>query len=70
MQSDYPTHSYIEFNKYGIYLCIPCHKQLHNLFSHRELALTYYTVERIKMSDKMCAAITFNAKQNKLKKPI
>lgn len=64
------AHPNIEFNKYGIHVCIPCHKQLHNTFSHRELALTYYTIERILMSDLMCAAIAFNAKQNKLKKPI
>ena len=64
------AHPNVDFNKYGILLCIPCHKQLHKLFPHRELALIYYAVEKIKTSEKMSAAIKFNAKQNKLKKPI
>ena len=60
----------IELNRHGINLCIPCHKQLHKLFTHRELALEYYSADRIKTSERMKAAIKFNAKQKKLKKPL
>ena len=63
-------HPTIEFNRYGIYLCIPCHNQLHTLFSHKDLAIEFYSIERIKTSEKMKAAIKFNAKQKKLKKPL
>ena len=44
------VHPNIELNRYGINLCIPCHKQLHKLFTHRELALEYYSPETIKTS--------------------
>jgi len=64
------VHPNIELNTHGISLCIPCHKQLHKLFTHRELALEYYSAERIKASERMKAAIKFNAKQKKLKKPL
>ena len=64
------NHPNIELNRYGINLCIPCHKQLHKLFTHRELALEYYSAERIIASERMKAAIKFNAKQKKLKKPL
>ena len=64
------NHPNIELNRYGINLCIPCHKQLHKLFTHRELALEYYSADRIIASERMNAAIKFNAKQKKLKKPL
>ena len=64
------VHPNIELNRHGISLCIPCHKQLHKLFTHRELALEYYSADRIIASERMKAAIKFNAKQKKLKKPL
>lgn len=62
----HPNH---DFNTYGVYLCIPCHKQLHKVFSHKELALEYYEVAKIMDSEEMRYAIKFNAKQKKQKKP-
>lgn len=34
-------------------LCIPCHKQIHALYSNRELAVKLYTIERLQKDEKI-----------------
>ena len=34
-------------------LCRPCHKQIHALFSERELEASYHTLERLRQHDEM-----------------
>lgn len=34
-------------------LCIPCHKQIHALYTNRELAVRLYTIEKLRSDEKV-----------------
>ena len=36
-----------------IYLCAPCHKQLHKMFDNGFLKRDYYTLEKLRASEKV-----------------
>ena len=40
-------YSHLDLNRYGINVCKDCHKMIHKLFSHKTLALEYYTKKRL-----------------------
>lgn len=44
-------------------LCIPCHKQVHALYTNRELALRLNTIPRLKEDDKIKKFVNWIQKQ-------
>lgn len=44
-------------------LCIPCHKQIHALYTNQELAVRLYTVERLKDDPQLSSFIKWIKKQ-------
>jgi 5-methylcytosine-specific restriction endonuclease McrA len=43
-------------------LCIPCHKQIHALYSNKELSVKLYTISRLRNDDKIIKYLKFIAK--------
>ncbi len=39
--------SAIDLNKYGIMICNDCHKMIHKLIPHKQLALEFNTTEKL-----------------------
>jgi len=44
-------------------LCLPCHRQVHRLFTERELALQYNTIESLVNTDSMQTFLGWIRKQ-------
>ncbi|WP_096202212.1 hypothetical protein [Bacillus sp. FJAT-45350] len=44
-------------------LCIPCHKQIHALYSNKELAIRLNTIERLKDDEQLKRFIKYIQKQ-------
>lgn len=40
-------------------LCIACHKQIHALFSNKELFVRFFTIERLKRNEKIQRYLKF-----------
>ncbi|PYZ91738.1 hypothetical protein CR194_19140 [Salipaludibacillus keqinensis] len=45
------------------FLCRPCHKQIHNLYTNQELAVRLFTIERLQNDEKIHKFIKFIRKQ-------
>ncbi|WP_280768829.1 HNH endonuclease [Salipaludibacillus daqingensis] len=45
------------------FLCKPCHKQIHHLYTNKELALRLGTVERLQNDEKIIRFLRFIRKQ-------
>ena len=58
-----------DFNKYGIVVCVACHKTIHNCISHKDLALRYFTITDLLSHSEIKKAVEFNSKQEKRKVP-
>jgi hypothetical protein len=48
------------------FLCIPCHKQVHALWTNRQLAKTYNTQEKLRDDPRMQAFIRWIRRSNKM----
>ncbi|AKS37535.1 Restriction endonuclease [Anoxybacillus gonensis] len=44
-------------------LCLPCHKQIHALYTNEELASRLYTIERLQHDENIAAFIRWIRKQ-------
>ncbi|UOE93125.1 MULTISPECIES: HNH endonuclease [Bacillaceae] len=44
-------------------LCIPCHKQIHALYSNRELAIRLHTIEALQADEKIQSYLRWIKKQ-------
>lgn len=62
-------HSDKDLNTFGIDICKPCHKAIHIMIDHKELAMNHYTLDLLFSHQKLAEAIKFNAKQGKFKRP-
>lgn len=47
-------------------LCIPCHRQIHALYSNRELALRLNTIEKLQEDEKISKYLRWIKKQHSL----
>ena len=54
-----------ELIHYGVWLCKDCHKKIHRLFSHTELALEYYTLEHLLAHPDFSKFVNWVSKQSK-----
>lgn len=43
-------------------LCIPCHKQIHALYTNKELSVRLYTIQRLKNDEKIRRYLKFITK--------
>jgi hypothetical protein len=43
-------------------LCLPCHKQIHALYSNKELSVRLYTITKLKNDDKIKKYLKFITK--------
>ena len=62
-------HPCLDLNTYGVKLCIPCHKTIHQNISHKNLAQRFYTLELLLTNELVRNAVNFNSKQTKRKLP-
>ncbi|MBA2877525.1 hypothetical protein HNR63_000559 [Anoxybacillus kamchatkensis] len=44
-------------------LCVPCHKQIHALYTNEELASRLYTIERLQHDERIASFIRWIRKQ-------
>lgn len=56
--------------KYGAIamLCDDCHRQIHALYTNKELAALFYTVERLESDEKVAKYLNYVRKQSPSKK--
>lgn len=56
--------------KYGAtaWLCEDCHKQIHALYTNKELAALFYTIERLEKDEKIVRYLKYIRKQSPSKK--
>lgn len=59
------VHPEIDFANYGIWICLDCHKKIHKLFDHHQLATTHYTLARLMADAKLRKFISWVSKQRK-----
>ncbi|WP_433748809.1 HNH endonuclease [Falsibacillus pallidus] len=50
-------------------LCIPCHKQIHGLYTNEELAVRLNTIEKLKADEQVWKFIKYIRKQPSTKLP-
>src|SRR5690606_29581839 len=50
---------------YGCWVCEDCHRQIHRIFNHIELAQTYNTIEKIKAHVEVNKFLLWVSKQSK-----
>lgn len=46
-----------------IYLCDDCHRQIHALFTNRELAIRFNTIEKLQKNEKIIRYLNYIRKQ-------
>ena len=51
-------------------LCIPCHKQIHALYTNEQLAESLYTIEALREEEKMAAFLKWIRKQPASRLPV
>ncbi|WP_040214827.1 HNH endonuclease [Clostridium polynesiense] len=51
-------------NMATVNLCIPCHRQIHALYSNRDLGLRLNTLEKLKKDEKISRYLHWIKKQN------
>lgn len=54
-----------DFDHYGVWLCRDCHSKIHRLFTHKQLAETHYTLERIMEDEEFSKFLVWVKKQKK-----
>lgn len=62
-------HADKNLNTYGVNICKACHKAIHIMINHKDLAMKFYTIDLLMSHLKLASAVEFNSKQDKFKRP-